>query len=87
MKQNREAKQIRVQSNGNKRSGTEREEQTVTVQPGDTPREVLAAAVGRKSDEMLLRKGSDGYLDQQRSAYEQVRDGEAIIASSKPTVG
>lgn len=62
-------------------------EQKAAVAPGETPREVLARAVGRQSDRMLLRKEEDGYLDQDAAMYGQVRDGEVVTAAANPKVG
>lgn len=62
------------------------EEHTVTVEPGMTPRETLAAAVGRQSENMLLRKG-DRYLSAEGDTFQQVRQGDRLIAASNPKAG
>lgn len=64
------------------------DEQDVKVSPGQSPREALAEAMGgRKSENMLLRKGEDGYLSQEGDMFAEVRDGDELTASSNPQVG
>lgn len=64
--------------------GTERQTE---VQPGESPREVLARELGREAgEEKLLRK--DGrYLSETGDMYAQVEQGDEVKAAPNPVVG
>lgn len=63
------------------------EEQEVKVSPGQSPREALADAMGRQSENMLLRKGEDGFLSQNGDMFAEVQDEDEVQAAANPTVG
>ena len=66
-------------------SGSGKAYETV-VQPGQTPREVLAQTLGKNPEQYLLRAGTTRLSDIQ-DVFRQVNKGDELIAATDPVVG
>jgi hypothetical protein len=68
-------------------SGGGKEFETV-VEPGDTPREVLAKTVGEQEDQFSLRpKGGTRDIPGGVNLFKKVGDGEELTGVPEPKVG
>lgn len=79
-KSREQAKQVTIQAKAGRTH-------KATVQPGESPRHVIARAMGKDSENMMLRRGADGYLSHEDDVYQEVEDGDTIHAVTNPVPG